>query len=204
MAAKHDDATRIQRIARKWKLTGIGWVAVIVGGILLALTAGVLWLAGVPIAEAPLWVSVILTVWGAVAVVGLGMILFFEPLRSEKYLYATTRHFEDQQEAATKTFDPSLGESDHFLWDEQIAELSDCSREELIGRLLALRERGKRWSYISGPRYWAGLLEQLPNRVFTENADIIMGAMREIQRKLRGPSSPATPPPPADHPDNPV
>lgn len=188
MAAKHDDAARIQRIARKWMLTGIGWVALILGGILFGLTAGVLWIAGIPLEEAPLWVSVMLKVWGAVAAVGVGMAAFCEPLRGEKYLYATSRHFEDQLDAATKTLDSSLEESDHFLWDDQIAELSDCSREELIGRLLALRERGKRWSYISGPRYWAGLLEQLPNRVFTEDTDIIVGAMREIQRKLRGPS----------------
>lgn len=62
MAAKHDDAARIQRIARKWMLTGIGWVALILGGILFGLTAGVLWIAGIPLEEAPLWVSVMLKV----------------------------------------------------------------------------------------------------------------------------------------------
>ena len=183
MATSHDEAERVQRIGRKWKLTVIGWVAGIVGVILLGITAGVLWIVGVTIEEMPPWVYVILIAWAGVVVV-LGM--FCEPLRSEKYLYATTRHFEDQLDATTKTFDSNLEESDNYRWNDQIAELSTVSREELIGRLLALREHGKPFTYVSGRYYWAGLLEQIPNNVFTNNMDIKMGAMREIQRKIYG------------------
>lgn len=181
-----NELDELNRIGRNWRITGVGYALVLVGlgiGVLGLLVVGTLSLIGIDIRES---IVLDITKYTVAAIVGVGCILamVFEPLRTNRYRWLSHEYFDKQLDDSTTRIRSDFEESDHFIWDEQIASLANASRDELVGRLLAWRESKNQSGYRSGYYYWKGLMEQLTNMVFTKNPAIIRGAMQETQRRF--------------------
>ena len=128
-----NELDELNRIGRNWRITGVGYALVLVGlgiGVLGLLVVGTLSLIGIDIRES---IVLDITKYTVAAIVGVGCILamVFEPLRTNRYRWLSHEYFVKQLDDSTTRIRSDFEESDHFIWDEQIASLANASRDEL-------------------------------------------------------------------------